>query len=52
MGSKGIAWAGGLTLTLFVLLASGCASTGASTAMPLPPAKMLQAGDLASLAGE
>ena len=52
MGSKGIAWAGGLTLTLFVLLASGCAGTGTSTAMPLPPAKMLQAGDLASLAGE
>ena len=52
MGSKVITWARGLTLTLFVLVASGCAGTGASTAMPLPPAKMLQAGDLASLAGE
>jgi hypothetical protein len=52
MGNKGIVWAGGLTLTLFVLLASGCAGTGTSTAMPLPPAKVLQAGDLASLAGE
>ena len=46
MRSKRVAWAGGLTL--IVLLVSGCAST----AMPLPPAKMLQAGDLASLAGE
>lgn len=52
MASKGIAWAGGLTLSLFVLLASGCAGMGGSTAAPLPPAKMLQAGDLASLAGE
>ena len=51
MKSKRIAWAGGLW-ALIVLLASGCASTGTSTAMPLPPAKMLQAGDLASLAGE
>jgi hypothetical protein len=52
MGRRGIAWAGGLTLTLVALVASGCAGTGTSTAMPLPPAKMLQAGDLASLAGE
>ena len=50
MRSRRLAWAGGLTL--IVLVASGCASTGPSTAMPLPPAKMLQAGDLASLAGE
>ena len=50
MGSKRIAWVGGLAL--IVALASGCAGQGASTATPLPPAKMLQAGDLASLAGE
>ena len=48
MGRKGIGWAGGVILAVFVLLASGCAST----AMPLPPSKTLQAGDLASLAGE
>jgi hypothetical protein len=50
MRSRRLAWAGGLTL--MVLIGSGCASMGASTAMPLPPAKTLQAGDLASLAGE
>ncbi len=50
MRSKNVGWAG--VLALMVMVASGCASTGASTAMPLPPAKMLQAGDLASLAGE
>jgi hypothetical protein len=33
------------------MLVSGCASTGTS-AMPLPPAKMLQPADLTSLAGE
>jgi hypothetical protein len=52
MSRRGIAWAGGLTLTLFVLLASGCAGTGGSSATPLPPAKVLQPGDLATLAGE
>jgi hypothetical protein len=51
MGMR-IVWAGGLTLALAVMLGGGCAGTGTSTAMPLPPAKMLQASDLAGLAGE
>ncbi|HEY7142144.1 MAG TPA: hypothetical protein VIE44_18780 [Methylomirabilota bacterium] len=49
MGARRNAWAGVLTLTLTTLVAAGCATTGAP---PLPPAKMLQPGDLASLAGE
>jgi hypothetical protein len=49
MGTRRNAWAVVLTLTLTVLVATGCASTGA---LPLPPAKTLQPGDLASLAGE
>ena len=36
-----IAWAGGLTVALLAMLASGCAGMGTS-ATPLPPAKMLQ----------
>ena len=39
------------TLVLAVAVASGCAGTG-MPATPLPPAKMLQPSDLASLAGE
>ena len=42
-------WSAGAGLGLAVMLASGCASTGTS-AMPLPPAKMVQPADLASLA--
>jgi hypothetical protein len=43
----------GPALVIAVMLASGCAGTGMSApATPLPPAKMLQASDLASLAGE
>ena len=49
--SKRVRWSGFLVLALGVMLASGCAGTG-SPAMPLPPAKMLQPSDLASLAGE
>jgi hypothetical protein len=44
-------WLVAPTLALAVLVASGCAGTGSSP-MPLPPAKMLQPPDLASLAGE
>jgi hypothetical protein len=51
MGSR-VVWSAGLSLALVLTLASGCAGTGTSTATPLPPAKMLQASDLAGLAGE
>jgi membrane protein implicated in regulation of membrane protease activity len=44
-------WSAGVGLVVAAMLVSGCASTGTS-AMPLPPAKMLQSTDLASLAGE
>ncbi len=47
-----IAWLGSLALAVAVTLASGCAGTGTRSAAPLPPAKMLQPGDLAGLAGE
>jgi len=47
---KRIVWAGSLTLALAVMLGGGCAGMGTST--PRPPAKMVQAGDLAGLAGE
>jgi hypothetical protein len=40
-----------LTLALAVILVSGCAGTSPPAA-PLPPAKMLESSDLASLAGE
>ena len=46
-----IAWAGGLIVALLAMVASGCAGMGTS-ATPLPPAKMLQESDMASLAGE
>jgi hypothetical protein len=46
-----IRWSGAVALAVAVILAGGCAGTGTS-AMPLPPAKMLQPSDLASLAGE
>jgi hypothetical protein len=49
--SQRILWSAGLALALAGTLASGCAATGTSAA-PLPPAKMLQPSDLASLAGE
>jgi hypothetical protein len=45
-------WSGVLALVIAALFAGGCAGTGTSTAMPLPPAKTLQPADLASLAGE
>ena len=44
-----IAWR--LTVVLLAVVASGCASMERS-ATPLPPAKTLQAADMASLAGE
>jgi hypothetical protein len=44
-------WPGRLALLLPVLLVGGCAGTG-TPAMPLPPARVLQPSDLASLAGE
>lgn len=44
-------WSAGVGLVVAVALVSGCASTG-SSAMPLPPVKMLQPADFASLAGE
>jgi hypothetical protein len=50
--TRKIALAGGLFLAMITMSVSGCASRSTSTAMPLPPAKALQAGDLASLAGE
>jgi hypothetical protein len=51
--SRRISWSGGLALAFAVTLVSGCAGTGTGTsAAPLPPAKMLQPSDLASLAGE
>lgn len=40
----------GLILSVAALLGVGCATTSTST--PLPPARALQPGDLASLAGE
>ena len=43
-------WSAGVGLVGVIVL-SGCAGTGPA-AMPLPPAKMLQPADLASLAGE
>jgi hypothetical protein len=49
--NKRIAWAGGLIVALLAMVASGCAGLGTS-ATPLPPAKMLQESDMASLAGE
>jgi hypothetical protein len=45
---KSFVWAGSLTLAAIVIVAGGCAST----ATPLPPARTVQAGDLAGLAGE
>jgi hypothetical protein len=42
----------GLTLAIAGPLAGGCAGREAATATPLPPAKTLQAGDFARLAGE
>ncbi|MGH7358499.1 MAG: hypothetical protein ACREJR_06780 [Candidatus Rokuibacteriota bacterium] len=41
----------GVAFAFVVMFAAGCAGTGTS-ATPLPPAKMLQPADLASLAGE
>src|SRR5262245_18446673 len=49
---KKIALAASLILSVITLGVGGCATTETPTAMPLPPAKALQAGDLASLAGE
>jgi hypothetical protein len=46
-----IRWGAGLTLLAIVMIAGGCAGREMSSA-PLPPAKALQAADLASLAGE
>jgi hypothetical protein len=51
MGSRNVR-IGSVVLALVVMLAGGCAGTGARTTTPLPPAKMLQAADLGSLAGE
>jgi hypothetical protein len=48
---KSTQWSGSWALAVAVMLASGCAGTG-TPAMPLPPAKVLQPTDLASLAGE
>lgn len=50
--SRRIVWVGRLALAVAVALAGGCAGTETQTAMSLPPAKMLQASDLAGLAGE
>ena len=44
-------WSTGVELVVALMLVSGCAGTGPA-AMPLPPAKMLQPADLASLVGE
>jgi hypothetical protein len=43
---------GSVVLALVVMLAGGCAGRGTETAASLPPAKTLQASDLAGLAGE
>jgi hypothetical protein len=49
--SQRITLSGWLVLAVAVMIVTGCAGTGTSAA-PLPPAKMLQPSDLASLAGE
>lgn len=45
-----IGWGAGLALLVIVMVVGGCA--GREPSAPLPPAKTLQAADLASLAGE
>jgi hypothetical protein len=51
MSRKGL-WAGSAAIALAAALVAGCGGTMSQTAAPLPPAKALQASDLAALAGE